>query len=371
MTATMLRDVVASTIDADRPEIVLPAGDQWDELWADARDERAVTAFAQALHEGRVRGTDEQAATIVDAHEAAMRACLRLERVALDVTADLAAAGVETRVLKGPATARLDYDDPAWRSFGDVDLLVRSDDYDTTVDHLRAEGARRRSAEPRPGFDRRFGKGVCLIRPDGVQVDLHRTLAAGPFGLTIEPDVLFDGTEPLTMGDRTVLALDVERRFLHACFHAVLGDFPPRLTALRDVARMVRGGRVDLDRTRDLARRWRAGVVVASAVATAWSVLSLPRSSTVEWAFTYVPSRYERTALAAYLGSGRSYARQMAAAIPAIRGLRPKLSYASALLFADGSYVAGRDGGYVRRLRRAATNGFDTRRPPAPRVVER
>ena len=38
----------------------------------------------------------------------------------------------------------------------------------------------RESAEPRPGFDRRFGKGVCLVRPDGVQVDLHRTLAAGP-----------------------------------------------------------------------------------------------------------------------------------------------------------------------------------------------
>ena len=54
-----------------------------------------------------------------------MRACLRLERVALDVTADLAAAGIETRLLKGAATARLDYDDPSWRSFGDVDLLVR------------------------------------------------------------------------------------------------------------------------------------------------------------------------------------------------------------------------------------------------------
>lgn len=366
MTATLLRDVVASTVDADRPEIALPGGDQWEELWADARDQRAVAAFAQALHEGRVRATDAQAATIVDAHEAAMRACLRLERVALDVTTDLAAAGIETRVLKGPATARLDYDEPAWRSFGDVDLLVRSDDYDATVDRLCARGARRRSAEPRPGFDRRFGKGVCLIRPDGVQVDLHRTLAAGPFGLTIEPDVLFDGTEPLTMGGRTVLALDAERRFLHACFHAVLGDFPPRVTALRDVALLVRRGRVDLDRTRDLARRWRAGVVVASAVATAWSVLSLPRSATVEWAFTYVPSRYERTALAAYLGSGRSYARQMAAAIPAIRGLRPKLSYASALLFADGAYVAGRDGGYVRRLRRAAASGFDVRRSAPP-----
>jgi hypothetical protein len=47
----------------------------------------------------------------------------------------------------------------------------------------------------------------------------------------------------------------------------------------------------------------------------------------------------------------------MVAGIPAIAGLGPKLSYASALLFAEGRYVAGRDGGYVRRLRRAAGVG--------------
>jgi len=146
-----------------------------------------------------------------------------------------------------------------------------------------------------------------------------------------------------------------------------------RLELLRelrcDVAQLARSGRVDLERVRELACRWRAGVVVASAVATAWSVFGLTRSPAVEWAFTYVPSRYERSALAAYLGPGRSYARQMVAAIPAIRGVRPKLSYASALLFADASYVAGRDGGYVRRLRRAAHRGVHTRTPPAQEPV--
>src|SRR5207244_11507780 len=91
--------------------------------------------------------------------------------------------------------------------------------------------------------------------------------------MTIEPDVLFAGAEPVPIGDGTVVALDREGRFLHACFHAALGDFPPRITALRDVARLVRSGRVDLVRARDLARRWRAGVVVASAVTTAGTVV--------------------------------------------------------------------------------------------------
>lgn len=360
---TVLRDVVALTLDPDRADVHLPSGEQWDEVWADARDERTVAVFAQALHEGRVHGSEAQRATIVQEHEDAMRACLRLERVALDLIADLEVAGIETRLLKGAATARLDYGNPSWRSFGDVDLLVRSRDYDAAVERFRSDGARRRSEEPRPGFDRRFGKGVCLIRSDGVQIDLHRTLASGPFGLTVEPDALFDSGESVTIGDQSVPALDRDLRFLHACFHAVLGDFPPRLTSLRDVAQLLGTGRVDLDRVRAIACRWRAGVVIASAVASAWTTFALHRTPAIDWAFTYVPSRYERTALAAYLGSGRSYARQMVAAIPAISGLGAKVTYASALLFADGSYVARRDGGYVRRLRRAALGGIDARVP--------
>jgi len=359
----MLRDVVALTLEVERPAVELPVGDAWDELWADARDERAVAAVAQAVHEDRVHGTVLQRDTIVQAHEDAMRACVRLERVALDVIGDLDAAGIETRMLKGAATARLDYPNPSWRSFGDVDLLVQSCDYDAAVERLRAGGARRRSGEPRPGFDRRFGKGVCLIRPDGVQVDLHRTLASGPFGLTVECEALFDDPDLVAIGSRRVRVLDRDLRFVHACFHAVLGDFPPRLTSLRDVAQMSMSGSVDMDRARTLARRWRAGVVLASAVATAWTTFRLPRAPAIEWAFSYVPSRYERTALAAYLGPGRSYARQMVAALPAIRGIGPKVTYASALLFAEKSYVAGRDGGYIRRLRRANASSLGTRTP--------
>jgi hypothetical protein len=361
VTAVLLRDVVALTLDTDRPAVELPVGDAWDELWADARDERAVAAVAQAVHEGRLHATAAQRGTIVRAHEDAMRACVRLERAALDVMRDLDAAEIETRMLKGAATARLDYSDPSWRSFGDVDLLVRSRDYDAAVERLCDGGARRRSGEPRPGFDRRFGKGVCLIRSDGVQIDLHRTLASGPFGLTVEPDSLFDDPDVVVIGTRAVPTLDCDLRFLHACFHSVLGDFPPRLTALRDVAQMLTTGSVDLERARTLARRWRAGIVLASAVATAWTTFRLRRTPAVEWAFSYVPSRYERNALAAYLGAERSYARLMVAAIPAIRGVVPKLTYARALLFADGRYVAGRDGGYVRRLRRAARSGLDAR----------
>ena len=54
-----------------------------------------------------------------------MQSCVQLERVLLETVAELDALGAEFRVLKGTAVAHLDYPDPSWRGFGDIDLLVR------------------------------------------------------------------------------------------------------------------------------------------------------------------------------------------------------------------------------------------------------
>ncbi len=47
-------------------------------------------------------------------------------------------------------------------------------------------GGRRRFSEVRPGFDRRWGKGACVVAADGTELDVHRTFVAGPFGLTVD-----------------------------------------------------------------------------------------------------------------------------------------------------------------------------------------
>lgn len=332
----------------------LPEGPAWDALWRDVVTERAVALVAAAADRGLVLAAADQDAAIVAAHEDRMRACLTLERVTLDVVGRLDSAGIAVRVLKGPANAYLDYPDPAWRSFGDVDVLVRSDQYEDALDVLRADGSRRRSAEVRPGFDRRFGKGVCLIRPDGVQIDVHRTLASGPFGLTIDLEDLWSEPEWFLLGGVEVAALSRELRLLHACFHAVLGDSPARITALRDVVQIAASPGLDVPGVVERARRWGARVVVAEAVQIAAARLGpvLP-AELAGWARTYRPSRSERRALAAYTGPGRSYARQMVAAVPAIRGFRAKASYLRALVFVDADYARRHDGGRRGRIGRA------------------
>ncbi len=331
----------------------LPVGEEWEALFDRAVDERAVPILAGAVDAGIVSGTVAQHDALRDAHEAAMRSCVLLERWTLEVARVFGEAGIDFRLLKGPAVAHLDYPDASWRAFGDIDVLVRSAQYDDAVRTLTAIGGRRRSEEVRPGFDRRFGKGVCMILANGVQVDVHRTLAAGPFGLTVELDDLFRATDFLTLADRTIPVLGREYRLAHACYHAALGDVTPRIVALRDVAQLLLTTSVDFDEVREIGRRWRAEIVLARAISLAWNTFELVETPASVWAAQYSGDGFERRALDAYTGPDRSYARQMLAGLPAVSGLPAKASYVRSLVFVDPAYAARHGGGVGRRIQRA------------------
>ncbi len=331
----------------------LPFGSEWDTLFDRAVDERAVSMFACAAAEGSILVTPTQDEQLLVGHEEAMRSCVLLERWSLEVANWFATAGIEMRLLKGPAVAHLDYPDPAWRAFGDIDVLVRSAQYDDAMGVLLAAGGRRRSQEVRAGFDRRFGKGACVTLPNGVQVDVHRTLASGPFGLTVDLDELFRNSEVLYLAGEAISVLSRELRLVHACFHAALGDATPRAVALRDVAQMLESSELDFDEVRRIAKRWRAEIVLARAISLTWDALSLPVTPVTEWAVQYRGDRFERRALSAYVGTDRSYARQMLAGLPAVSGLPAKISYIRSLVFVDPAYARRHGGGIGRRVQRA------------------
>ena len=330
-----------------------PLGLEWDALFDRAVDERAVSLLACAVAEGLICATPAQAEQLGIGHEAAMRSCVWLERWTLEVVQLFADAAIEVRLLKGPAVAHLDYPDPAWRAFGDIDVLVPSAQYDDAIRLLLAVGGRRRSQEVRPGFDRRFGKGACVTLLNGVQVDVHRTLASGPFGLTVDLGELFRRSEVVTLADRPVPVLSRELRLVHACYHAALGDTTPRVVALRDVAQMLGSTELDFDEVRRIGKRWRAEIVLARAISLTWDALQLAATPVSEWATAFSGDRFERSALSAYVGADRSYARQMLAGLPAVSGLRAKIFYIRSLVFVDATYAARHGGGFGRRVQRA------------------
>jgi len=324
----------------------------WTALTDAATRERVTPLLASAVAAGAFPATDRQYGAIVRAHERSMRTCVALERTLGDAATTLEHAGVAYRVVKGPAVAHLDYPNPSLRAFGDIDLLVAAERYDDALTLLTDRGGRRRYPEVRPGFDRRFGKGACLVLADGTEIDVHRTFVAGPFGLTVDLDALFATDEQFTLGGRSLPALCREHRFVHACFHAALGDAAPRLSAQRDVAQLALDDRTDVAGALEAARAWRSDAVVARAVTTTWSRLGLQPTPLVRWALAHQPDRFQARALRAYSGPGRSYATQTAAGLAAVDGLAGKAAYLRAVLVADRDHVRRHDGGYVRRLRR-------------------
>jgi hypothetical protein len=332
-----------------------------DAVWAKLLDlvqvQRVTGFLIRAVDDRALATRADQATEAALAHRAEMTWALLIESFLLETADRLTNAGIAFRVLKGTTAAHLDYPSPEVRSFGDVDLLVRSEQFDAAVGELLAAGHRRRFPQPRPGFDRRFSKGTSFVAHDGKEIDLHRTFAMGSFGLSIKLDDLWARSSSYLLGDVLLHGLAREERFLHACFHAALGDFPPRLAALRDVAQLLLGGEVDLHLVRALAASWRSDVVVARALQSAWRSFDLDASVSplTAWALDFVPSAKEQRALAAYAGAEARYASRSAAGLRAVPGVRDKAAYLRALAFPEREYVEPRYHSRVDRLRRNAS----------------
>lgn len=325
---------------------------QWSTLIALAPVHRITGHLAAVVDSGRLPTTRSQRDDAIEAHATAMTVSLRLELALLDHAQLLDEAGVGFRVLKGSAAAHLDYPDPGLRSFGDVDLMVRSEDFDRTVSLLARYGHHRRYPQPRPGFDRKFSKGTSLLTEAGWEIDLHRTWVMGPFGLRLQLDDVWSGQQCFYLGDRELPALTAEMRFLHACFHATLGNLRPRLVPLRDIAQLSLGGQLDTTEVVATATRWGAGVIVSQAVSHAWDVLGLADVTALSaWAQRYSPDPREVRELALYQRRAGSYASKSWAALRAVPGLRDKTQYLTALAFPTRSYLEGRHDGFGARLR--------------------
>lgn len=343
---------------------------EWSVLLGTARHERMVGLLACAVADAALATTDDQAAEVHEAHVAALCGDLVRERELIRLVGLLRGSGLDHRVLKGAAVAHLDYPDPALRSFADVDLLVRAEEWDDAIQVLREAGWERQFAEPRPGFERRFVKGMVLTRPHdgGTELDLHRTLALGPFGLTVRLEDLWADCEVLRLGAVEVRALAAEERFLHACFHAVLGDRPPRLVPLRDIAQMSLRRNLDLDRVIRHARSWRAEAVLLRAVELAWETLGLdPAAEAATRVKSLSPPSKEIKALGAYLSPRRSYVGLCLAAVRVIRRPSDKARYVAALAFPKRDFVSPRYRGHASRWRVAARTLRVGRRPRAHR----
>ncbi len=128
----------------------------------------------------------------VEAEERSAAQTLLLDKQLAWVTDELLGWGVSYRVLKGPAHAGALWADPSRRHYSDLDILVPTAQFDHAASLIGTSlGGRRHAPDPIPGWTGKVGKGVTFTLPDGVELDLHRTIVRNPFGAGVLEDDLF------------------------------------------------------------------------------------------------------------------------------------------------------------------------------------
>ena len=336
------------------PVTVTPT--EWNLVFDRVRAERMTGLAVETVTAGWLRLSEEQAADLYTAHRDAMAWCLLIERKLVGLVESFELEGIEYAVLKGASIAHRSYPEPCLRSFCDLDLLVRTEDYEDACALLERLGHRRHRPEPRPGFEVRFGKASVHEHPsDGIEVDLHRTLVLGPFGLWIRPEELLERAGTFTLGGRRIRRLDDTGTLLNVAMHASLGWSTPRLVPLRDVVQVSSVGDVDWDVLDGWARRWQLRAVLRHAFTAASQTIGAPVPEAARDLLAAEVPRREIRALAAYTGQRRDRGGTSLATLRAIPRLRDKVAYAAALAFPERAFLtarteAGSRPSYRRRL---------------------
>ncbi len=305
-----------------------------------AAEHKLTGVLAAAAAEGAVEFDDADRALLVAAHETAMREVLLLEDVLLQAVAVLTGAGIGSRVLKGAALAHLAATDPAERVFGDNDILVAGADVDAAVAALVTAGASRPTPALSTSFDRRFSKSVTLGWLGATELDLHRTLAPGPYGHLIVLDDLFDNPVEMLLAGHVLHTLPAELHLLHGALHVALGDVAPRLGNIRDVALLAARPSVEAERVIAIAERWRCAAPLAVGL-RATTPLGHQRTAVERWADSYEIAAVDRRRLEAYRRRDGRFRRQ-AIASWRVLGWRDRVAFTRALVLPSAANRAAR-----------------------------
>jgi hypothetical protein len=133
------------------------------------------------------------------------------------VTRELEAAGVRSILLKGPAIAEWLWKGRGIRAYADTDLLIAPQDWQRTLELLRALGFQDENSGGHPRMESHHSYPLARGHEN---VDLHTTL----WGIRAQPEtvwrVLSADTEQMRVGGHTVEVLGQGARALHVTLHA-------------------------------------------------------------------------------------------------------------------------------------------------------
>ena len=285
-----------------------------------------ITGLALAAVEaGELHLSESQLAALIEANTSIAGFETGLDSLLLYLNQEL--AQFEPIVLKGAAHARLDYPDSRWRNYGDIDLLVRGKDFNPVRSFLENIGFARMQATPLSSrWEAEFAKSITVARAPNVEIDLHRTLTSGAYGLAMNEEVLREDLVEFDYDGQRLRALSQETRLIQSCLHLSIGSFTPRLSTVRDVVQLLP---TTIDGVSALARRCSklsCAVPVARSIVTASERLKVHPGVVEEWAIAQHSTARDRVILRTHAETG-AFRAQALVGVLGVHGLGSRIRY--------------------------------------------
>ena len=182
---------------------------------------------------------------LLDGQRAQNFITLRMTAELSRVLDQFASAGIAALVVKGPVLAVRAYGDPAMRSYGDLDLLVRQRDIRRASELMIAAGFV--AAVPLAAIDAGKIPGQYLFSKPGSNLlfELHNDLTLRYFPRRLPLEKLFERQVHVPLDSREVAALSLEDELVLICVHGAKHLWE-RLMWIADVAALV-SRQVNLD----------------------------------------------------------------------------------------------------------------------------
>lgn len=300
-TTEILRSVAALGVSGGvRSPASVHRGEAGD-LIAGASAHKLIGLLDQAVAEGAVLCDESTAGEIGDRAVEVAGWSVRLDRHLLTVHDLLRERGLRHRFVKGSTIAHRFYSHPALRMSVDVDVLVPAGELDHALAALAENGHVRTQPDPYPGFSRGYAKSVTMRHSNGVEVDVHRVIADGPFGLRASADSLWERPDAwMALGGSSVPTLDPVAAFVHACVNAVASYDLVALASLRDVVQVAMAVADQVPDVREVAEALCVQACLADAVARAATALAWDAPASIGGMARWSVSTRERQWLDSY-----------------------------------------------------------------------
>lgn len=253
------------------------AAERWAALVATCRAYEMLGYLAGAVAADRLAVTSTQAAELASLEAECVATSRRVEQAVARLARSLSAAGIDFRVVDGPARARLAFADPGLRHVDGADVVVEPR-------YAGLAAAMTHHHHGRPPADREAG--------DVSRVRVRTTvLLPGTSATTVDLAGLGCRSTHMWLGEQSVAALPLEEQLVSAGLEVATALGARQLARLRDVAELVLARGLDVARVHRLAEGWGVADPVAAAIRAAWQAFGLADQTALSvWARRVQPS---------------------------------------------------------------------------------